>query len=68
MNKISKEDIEIISQNSNWRTEGISAFLSQHVYNDVSSWKKFLQVLLLTLGLGFSTAGVVFFFAPDVAR
>ena len=60
---MNQEDIHIISRHSNWTEKGVNRFLVDEVYSDANSWKKFLQVLLISLGLGFCVSGVVFFFA-----
>jgi uncharacterized membrane protein len=57
-----REDIYIISRNSNWSTKNVDTTLKQDVYNDVAAWKKFLRLFLLILAIGFVTAGILFFF------
>jgi uncharacterized membrane protein len=57
-----REDINIISRNSNWSTQNVDATLKRDVYNDTIAWKKFLQLFLLISAIGFVTAGIVFFF------
>src|SRR5690606_16793251 len=61
--KIHREDIQTIIRNSNWSESGVAKFLEEHVHSDQPSWRKFLSLLLLALGISFSTAGIVFFFA-----
>ncbi len=58
-----REDIYIISRNSNWSTKNVDATLKQDVYNDASAWKKFLRLFLLILAIGFVTSGILFFFS-----
>lgn len=58
-----REDIYIISRNSNWSTENVDAALKRNVYNDTTAWKKFLHLFFISLAIGFTTAGIVFFFA-----
>jgi uncharacterized membrane protein len=60
---MNQEDIHIISRHSNWTEKGVDSFLKDEVYSDARSWKKFLQILLITLGVGFCVSGIVFFFA-----
>jgi len=67
MTKIESEDIHIIARHSNWPSESIERTLSQKVYNNADSWKKFLKIFLLTLGLVFTVAGIIFFFAYNWA-
>jgi uncharacterized membrane protein len=61
--KIKQRDIQIISQNSNWSKEGVEQTLVKDVYPDAQQWKKFLHILFLSLGAGFTLAGIIFFFA-----
>lgn len=68
MPKINREDILLIAQNSNWSKAGVAKFLEEHVHSDKPSWRKFLSLLLLGLGISFSTAGIVFFFAYNWAH
>ena len=58
-----RTDIYIIRRNSNWSTTGVENQLHSDVYNDANAWKKFLRILLITFSIGFTTAGIVFFFA-----
>ena len=58
-----REDIYIISRNSNWSAQSIDTTLKRDVYNDITAWKKFLRILFICLAIGFTTAGIVFFFA-----
>jgi uncharacterized membrane protein len=62
-NKFDRKTILLISAFSNWSKEGIQSKLLQHVYPKKLDWQAFLKVLFLTLGLGFTIAGIVFFFA-----
>lgn len=63
MPKISRDDIQAIVHNSNWSENGVAKALQEHVYSDRPSWRRFLSLLLLSLGISFSTSGIVFFFA-----
>jgi uncharacterized membrane protein len=49
--------------NSRWPVASLQATLDQEIYADRKSWHKFIKGLMLSLGLGFFVAGVVFFFA-----
>lgn len=40
-----------------------SPLLRQHLYADKRQWNQFLSVFLLAVGVGFTVAGVIFFFA-----
>ena len=60
---IDRDDIHIISRNSNWSAPGVDRALKDHVYNHKAAWQQFLKLLFLSLGIGFTTAGVLFFFA-----
>jgi uncharacterized membrane protein len=60
---INREDIHIIARHSNLKGTEVAKFLKQNVYNDVEEWKKFLRLFLLALGVSFTLAGIIFFFA-----
>ena len=62
-----RTSIHLISSYSNWSEQGVARALKDHVYNDISSWKDFLRILFVALGIGFSTAGIIFFFAYNWA-
>ncbi|WP_222982577.1 DUF2157 domain-containing protein [Flagellimonas meishanensis] len=63
MLKISREDIQIIGEHSNWPEKSISKALREHVYSSKASWHRFISIFLLVLGVSFSILGIVFFFA-----
>jgi len=63
MTKIEREDIQIISRYSNLSEEAIDRILKQEIYSNKASWQKFLQLFFISLGISFTTAGIVFFFA-----
>lgn len=67
MSKIQRDDIHIISRHSNWSQDGITKELQNEVYNDKQSWEKFLRLFFISLGIGFTTAGIIFFFAYNWA-
>jgi len=67
MAKIKREDIEIISRHSNWSEKSITKILKENIYNDVEAWKKFLRLFFISLGVCFTTAGIIFFFAYNWA-
>jgi len=62
--KITRNVIHIISRYSNWSEKGIENYLKvKHIYADKTSWSKFIDILLLSLGAAFSLAGIILFFA-----
>ncbi|MDH6251047.1 putative membrane protein [Chryseobacterium sp. H1D6B] len=63
MKNLQREDIQIISRHSSVSEQAIEKALKENVYNDKETWQKFLRLFLITLGIGFTTAGVIFFFA-----
>lgn len=63
MTKIKREDIHIISKHSNWSEEGINVTFKKEIYSNKASWLKFINLLFISLGIGFTTAGIIFFFA-----
>ena len=67
MKNIQREDIHIIGRHSDLTEQAIDRALKENVYNDKEGWQKFIQILLLTLGIGFTVSGIVFFFAYNWA-
>lgn len=67
MPSLDRDDIHIISRNSNWSAESVDRALKEQVYNDKPAWQKFLKLLFISLGIGFTTAGIIFFFAYNWA-
>lgn len=63
MEKIRRKDIFLISSHSDMGEKEVGNALKRHVYPDKAAWQKFLRLLFIVLGVGFSVAGVVFFFA-----
>ena len=61
--KIQRADIHLISNNSNWSQTSVEAALKENVFSNRTSWKKFLQYAFLILAIGFTLAGIIFFFA-----
>lgn len=58
-----RNDIHIISRHSNLTEKGIDLALREKVYSDSKSWKRFLNLLFISLGVGFTVSGIIFFFA-----
>ncbi len=63
MNNINREEIHLISKHSNWSEISVRNTLKEAVYNNSESWRNFLKTLFITLGIGFTVAGIIFFFA-----
>nr|WP_299340196.1 DUF2157 domain-containing protein [Allomuricauda sp.] len=68
MSKIQRKEIHVISRNSNWSPEGIDTVLKEEVYNNKLSWQKFLKLFFISSGVGFTAAGIIFFFAYNWAE
>lgn len=67
MKNIQREDIQIISRHSNLTEQGVERVLINNIYNDKESWQKFFRLFIISLGVGFTVAGIVFFFAYNWA-
>ncbi len=67
MNKINREDLHNISRHSNLTEHQLAALLNNEVYNKAPAWSKFLRLFFMALGVGFSIAGILFFFAYNWA-
>lgn len=63
MKNIQREDIYFISRHSNLTEQVIDRALKGNVYNGKEAWQKFLRLFFISLGVGFSVSGIVFFFA-----
>lgn len=64
---MNRDDIHLISRYSNWSEKGVEHELTENVYSTPQTWRNFLYVLLISLGAGFTIAGIVFFFAYNWA-
>lgn len=62
-----REDIHIIGRHSNLTEKRIAKALKENVYNDKEAWHKFFRLFSISLGVGFTVAGIVFFFAYNWA-
>lgn len=67
MKNLQREDLHIISRHSNVTEQGIEKALKENIYHDKDKWQKFLRLFFITLGIGFTTAGIIFFFAYNWA-
>lgn len=67
MKNLQREDLHIISRHSNVTEQGIEKALKENIYHDKDKWQKFLLLFFITLGIGFTTAGIIFFFAYNWA-
>ncbi len=63
MSNIDREDLHIISRHSNLDENDVVRILKSNIYSDAISWSKFLKLLFISLGVCFTTAGILFFFA-----
>ena len=60
---IDRDDIHVISRNSNWTSKSIEKMLEEKIYNNTDAWKKFLKTFFISLGVCLTTSGIIFFFA-----
>lgn len=63
MNNIDRTTLHILSRHSDLPARLIGKLLKEHVYKDLYSWKMFLRLFFITLGVGFVTSGIIFFMA-----
>jgi uncharacterized membrane protein len=63
-----REDIQIISRHSDLTEQSVDKALKENVYNDKEAWQKFLRLFFISLGVGFTVSGIVFFFAYNWAN
>ncbi len=62
-----REDIHILNRFSNLEETEIAKALQDNVYNDKQSWEKFIRLFIISLGVGFTVSGILFFFAYNWA-
>ena len=67
MKQIQREDIHIINRFGILTEKGVDRALKEHVYNDRRAWLKFLRLFFISLGVGFTVSGIIFFFAYNWA-
>lgn len=63
LTKMNRDEIHLISKHSNWSEDSVQKALDENVYHTSKAWIKFLKLLIISLGIGFTTAGILFFFA-----
>lgn len=63
MTNNNRENIYRISNHSNLSEDAVEKSLIEYVYNDKQQWNWFIKLFLLSVGVGFATAGIIFFFA-----
>ena len=68
MKHIQREDIHIISRFGNMTEEWVDRLLNEHIYNGRKAWLKFLRLFFISLGVGFTVSGIIFFFAYNWAE
>ncbi|TYC18102.1 DUF2157 domain-containing protein [Bizionia gelidisalsuginis] len=68
MAKIERDDIQIISRHSNWSVKNIDQTLKENIYSTKEAWQKFLRLFFISLGVSFTIAGIIFFFAYNWAH
>jgi Predicted membrane protein len=61
--RVQRDDLHLLTQHSNLSTTIVEEVLTRDVYAKRSDWQKFLQIMTLTLGVGFTVTGIIFFFA-----
>jgi len=64
---IYRDDIHLVSRHSNWAKAGVEKMLQARVYSDVPAWQQFLRIFFMGVGVAFTTAGILFFFAYNWA-
>ncbi|MEG0926411.1 DUF2157 domain-containing protein [Chryseobacterium sp.] len=68
MKNVQREDIQILNRHSNLTEKDISEILTNNVYSSKDAWQKFLRFFLISLGIGFTVSGIIFFFAYNWAE
>ncbi|MNK06779.1 hypothetical protein D3C87_246800 [compost metagenome] len=63
MKNIQREDLYLLSRHSELSENEVGKVLRENIYPDKHSWETFVKLLLITLGVGFTVSGIIFFFA-----
>ena len=63
MQKFTLDDLNLLIRNSNISEQQVGDLLNSQFYNKPNSWKVFIKLLVLILGMGFFVSGLFFFFA-----
>lgn len=63
MKDLERKDLELLSVHSDIKENELQQSLEEHIYPNQDAWARFIQIVLLALGIGFMAAGIVFFFA-----
>ena len=61
--KLNRAAIYLLRKHSNWSEAGIANALQRDVYANADAWQRFLRLIFISLGVGLSVLGVLFFFA-----
>jgi len=67
MKDIQRKDIHLIARHSNLDEHSLQQVLEDKVYASSSDWQRFLKLLFLSLAIGFTVTGIIFFFAYNWA-
>lgn len=67
LKNITRKDLHVIARYSNLNEELATTILEDNVYNDKVAWQKFLRWFIMSIGIGFTVAGILFFFAYNWA-
>lgn len=63
MKDIQRDELYVLTRYSDLTESELETFMEDQVYNKRLAWEKFLQIFFITLGVGFTVAGIIFFFA-----
>jgi uncharacterized membrane protein len=58
-----RDHIQLLAKHSKLSEKDLQPALEAFVYNDKDSWQKFFKLLFISLGVGFTVSGIIFFFA-----
>lgn len=68
MRQIKREDVHIFNKYSNISSSAVRKALEDQVYHQPPAWNHFVKWFLLSLGVGFTLSGIIFFFAYNWAE
>ena len=62
-----RDDIHIMTRHLHLTEATVAKALNENIYHNKATWQKFLQLIFISLGIGFTMAGIIFFFAYNWA-
>lgn len=63
MKEFRRKELHTLAKHSNLDAKNTQHLLEEYIYPGKEDWQKFLKILFLSLAVGFTVCGIIFFFA-----